>query len=364
MNDDAADPKRGDRSAPTGGGRPTLRQVADLAGVSPSTVSLVLQNKGNLPDETRAKVQVAAERAGYRRPAARRTETPGGKVMPVGVIADDIQNPYYAELYNAIDTAPAPSGRLPLLASSHGSIERQVSLLRGLWEMGCAGVLLIPANGSGQETLDVIRELHIPVVLGVRHLGFGTFDYVGPNYFLGMQMATNHLLDLGHRRIAFVGGEAANSAYSERLGGFRMSLSAAAGLRPEAIEIAGPPNGDFGAQAMADLLARPDPPTAVIAYNDQLAFGLMSGAREAGLVPGRDIAIVGFDDIRASALRNVPLTTVSTPPSRIGEEMWRLLEARIADPDADPVNIIPPPVLKVRKSCGPPAVDADGTARA
>lgn len=332
----------------TRSGRPTVRDVADLAGVSPSTVSLVLQNKGTIPEETRARVLAAAGQAGYQRPRARRPAAVGGSV---GIIAEDLLNPYYAELYHAIDLALDGQDRLPLLVSSRGSVERQVRLLRNLAELGCIGAFLIPANGSGQETLDVIREIQIPVVLGVRHLGFGTFDYVGPNYFLGMQMATRHLLELGHRRIAFVGGLPANTAYAERLGGFRMSIPAAAAEGIEAEEIPGPPTTEFGAATMAVLLARPEPPTAVIGYNDLLSFGLMSAAREAGLMPGRDIAVVGFDDIRAAAQRTVPLTTVSTPPSRIGEEMARLLEARIANPEAEPVNIIPPPVLKVRASC-------------
>ena len=86
-----------------------------------------------------------------------------------------------------------------------------------------------------------------------------------------------------------------------------------------------------------------------------LGFGLMSGARDVGLTPGKDIAIVGFDDVRASAVRNVPLTTVSTPPARSGAELARLLRARIKDGGAAAVNIIPPPRLIIRKSCGAPA---------
>lgn len=117
----------------------------------------------------------------------------------------------------------------------------------------------------------------------------------------------------------------------------------------------GPPTSEFGVEAMAKILALKEPPSAVIAYNDQLAFGLMSGARDVGLTPGKDIAIVGFDDVRASAVRNVPLTTVSTPPSRIGAELARLLMARIKDGGAAAVNIIPPPRLIIRKSCGAPA---------
>jgi LacI family transcriptional regulator len=330
-------------------GRPTVKEVAQMAGVSPSTVSLVLQNKGNLPQQTRSKVLEAIGRTGYERPKARRHDA---GTRPIGVIADDIENPYFGELFKSIDNAMDGHDMVPLLMSSNGSVKRQTFLLESLGNWRFVAAILIPASGSGKETLDLIGALKFPVVLGVRHLGFGAFDYVGPNYFQGMQMATRHLIDLGHRRIAFVGGESENTAYSERLGGFRMTMSNAVSLGMQAYEIQGPMTSEFGVEAMTEIMAMEEPPTAIIAYNDQLAFGLMSAASDAGMIPGEDIAIVGFDDIRASALRNVPLTTVSTPPDRVGLEMARLLKTRIKDPGSDPVNIIPPPELKVRMSCG------------
>ncbi|MFV2093565.1 MAG: substrate-binding domain-containing protein, partial [Hyphomicrobiales bacterium] len=275
------------------------------------------------------------------------------------VIADDIENPYFAEFFKAIYTAVGDPTLMPMLLSSDGSVKRQSRLLQNLGDLGCAGAILVPANGSGQETLDLIKTLQMPVVLGNRHLGFGAFDYVGPNFFQGMQMATQHLLDLGHRRLAFVGGESQNTAYTERLGGFRVTISNAAAKDVQVSEIQGPPTHQFGVESMSAMIAMQHPPTAIIAYNDLLAFGLMSGARDAGLTPGKDIAIVGFDDVRGAAQRNVPLTTVSTPPSRIGLEAARLLKARIDDASAEPVNIIPPPVLMIRQSCGAPGALTD-----
>jgi LacI family transcriptional regulator len=336
--------------------KPTLKQVAEHAEVSPSTVSLVIRDKGNLPDHTRQKVFRAIEEIGYRRPKSRRA---GAGMAAIGVIADDIENPYYAELFSVIDRELEGSAVTPLLLASNGSLARQSSLIKKLAGWGCAGAVLIPANASGQETLDLIRSVDMPVVLGVRHLGFGIFDYVGPDYVRGMQLATQHLIDLGHKRIAFIGGKPENSAYSARLKGFRMTISNAGAAQPETFEMEGPPTGEFGVEAMAAILAMNEPPTAVIAYNDQLAFGLMSGARDAGLTAGKDIAIVGFDDVRAAAMRTLPLTTVSTPPSRIGAELARLLMARIKDGGAATVNIIPPPQLKIRKSCGAPPIAAE-----
>jgi LacI family transcriptional regulator len=329
--------------------RPTIQSVAQVAGVSASTVSLVLQDKGNLPEKTRTRVMSAVERTGYERNRGRRMPQ---KRSLVGVIADDIENPYCVELCGAIDAAMSRRNCQPLLAVSHGSEERQVSILRTFGEMGCLGAFLVPANDSGQPTLDAIAHSRIPVVLGVRKLKSGAVDYVGPNYLLGMQLATRHILNLGHRRIAFVGGHPQNSSYAERLGGFRMSVSASAVPSIEAIEMSGVPSGDFGFDAMGRLLEMESPPTAIIGYNDDLCFGLMRGAHDAGLQVGRDITIVGFDDVQASARRTIPLTTVSTPPARIGEEMARLLEARLSDPEAPPVSFIPPPVLIIRESCG------------
>jgi len=330
--------------------KPTLRHVAKLAGVSASTVSLVMLDKGSIPQETRTRVKKVIDQVGYTPLRSRRSEVRDG---PVALIIEDLGNPYYVELFDAVDKFVGARGLVTILISTRESVDRQAALLKNLKNLRCSGALLVPADGSGTETLEAIVANHdLPVVLGVRHLGFGTFDYVGPNYFLGMQMATRHLLELGHRRIAFVGGLPHNTAYAERLGGFRMSIESFQGGKVEVIEKPGPPTSEFGAKAMTELLQLTTRPTAIIGYNDVLSFGVMAAVRDLGLAIGRDIALVGFDDIRASAQPNVSLTTVSTPPSRIGEEMARLLVARIENPDASAVNIIPPPVLKIRHTCG------------
>ncbi|MCP4380253.1 MAG: LacI family transcriptional regulator [Hyphomicrobiales bacterium] len=331
--------------------KPTAQDVAELAGVSPSTVSLVLQNKGSIPEDTREKVRWAVDQTGYERPRVARSAR---KTQAIAVVVEDIENPYFAELYSGIDLASDEKNRLSLLLSSKGAVDRQVQLLRDVQEIGCAGAILVPVDGSANETREAIGNLRLPVVLGVRRLDQGAFDYVGPDYFQGMQLATRHLLGLGHRKITFAGGLPNNSAFAERLGGFRISVASHTGGEVAVEEMHGPITSQFGVEAMEAILARPDRSTAVIGYNDQVAFGLMSAARENGLTPGKDIAIVGFDDVKASALRNIPLTTISTPPPRLGQELVRLLEARIAEPDADPVSVILPPALKIRESCCPP----------
>ena len=331
-------------------GKPTLRHVAELAGVSASTVSLVMLDKGSIPDGTRTKVKNVIDKVGYKPLRSRRSEIREG---PIALIIEDLSNPYYVELFNAVDEFVGDQSLVTILVSTRGSVDRQVSLLKNLKNLGCSGALLIPADGSGAETLDAIAtNPDIPVVLGVRHLGFGAFDYVGPNYFLGMQLATRHLLELGHRRIAFIGGLPHNTAYSERLGAFRMSVESFDRGKVQVFEKPGPPTAEFGAAAMGELFELDTRPTAIIGYNDLLSFGVMAAARDRGMAIGRDISVVGFDDIKASARPNISLTTVSTPPSRIGEEMARLLVARFEDPEASPVNIIPPPVLKIRETCG------------
>jgi LacI family transcriptional regulator len=339
------------KSAHVGRRRPTLKEVGEAANVSATTVSLVLQQKGSIPNLTRQRVLEAIESTGYERQRRSRSSAAG---KPVGILSDDIENPYYAELFAAVDIELSAYGLVPVLMYSQGSVERQCGLLRSLGDWGAAGALVIPVNGSGEETLNVVKELHLPVVFGVRHLGFGSFDYVGPNYFQGMQIATRYLIELGHRRIAFVGGLPENTAYLERLAGFRMTLSSEGLATPSSYEIIGPPTAQFGTELMSRVLSLRERPTAVIAYNDQVAFGLMAAARDAGLVPGRDISLVGFDDVRAAALGSIPLTTVSTPPSRVGQEMGRLLRRRLNDDVEDPLNIIPPPLLKIRASSGPP----------
>ena len=331
------------------GTRPTLNEVARHAGVSRATASLVLRDSPLVAVETRARVAAAVAALGYvyNREAAtlrsRRTKT-------VGLLVTEIQNPFFGEVALGVDAVADAADYVVFLASVGESVERQDRFLRRMREQKVDGMLICPAAGTPGDLVARLREWRMPCVQTQRFVSAQEGDYAGPDYDLGIQQAAEHLIRLGHRRIAFVGGDLSHSASRARWSGFAAALRRH-GLAPDLV-LKAPPTRRTGVEAVPALLARPDAPTAALCFNDLVAFGMMAGLRRRGLRPGRDFAIVGVDDIPEAELSEPALTTVATLPRQVGEEAARLLLRRIADPGGAQERIIMPARLIVRESCG------------
>jgi DNA-binding LacI/PurR family transcriptional regulator len=328
----------------------TLRDVAEIAGVSPATVSLVVQGKGNLKDETRRAVIKSIEASGYSRKGPFVRNSKGSQFA---LVVDDISNPYFHELYEGLDKVLAESGGYTSILSSHDSVERQRKLLNDLWSSEIAGVVLVPASGTKHTDLEEFESRRRPLLMAVRRIGKTPFDYVGANPMVGMQLATEHLISLGHERIGFIGGYQNNYAYSERYAGLVSTLMRHGLVLGQNDLRNGGSTREFGRFAVEDLLKQDNIPTALIAYNDLVAIGIMGGISAAGLTVGKDIAVIGHDDIPEAALQPVPLTSVATPASKLGEMIGQTLQNWSFDQrDGNPLDITYPPRLVVRSSCG------------
>ena len=335
---------------PKPAGKVTVRDIAARAEVSAATVSLVLRGKGNLRQETRETVARVIEETGYkpRRPLARRSN---GRQF--ALIVDDITNPYFHELFKGLDRTLGDSGHYASMLSSGDSIERQSELLHELWDSDTGGVILVPATGTSRQDLSAFENRRHPVIMAVRRIGESPFDYVGANPLAGMQLATDHLIKLGYSKIGFIGGFKANYAYRERYAGFIASLMGH-GLQYHANWlIDGGSSREFGLHAMAKLLQRDPMPEALIAYNDMVAFGVMDAIRAKGLTPGRDIAVIGYDDIPEAALQPAPLTSIATPAGKLGEIIGQVIVSRGKETKhTAPIDITYSPRLVARMSCG------------
>lgn len=332
-------------------GRVTLAHVAADAGVSRATASLVLRDSPLVAGETRQRVRDSMERLGYvyHRGAAslraRLTHT-------AGLVVTDLANPFFAEMTMGVEERLEQAGHVVLLGASADAPQKQERLITAMHEYGADGLLLCPADGTPRGTLERLRRWRLPVVLVTRYLPGSDADYVGADNVAGAAMGTEHLLALGHRRIAFIGGPAHSSARSDRLRGFRDAMARRGLSVDETLLLTAPPTRDGGYHAIAELLARPNPPSAALCYNDAVALGAMLGVRAAGLVPGRDLAVVGFDDVAEAALARPALTTLAITPRRLGAEAAGLLHERIARPDDPPRRVVLSPTLVVRESCG------------
>jgi DNA-binding LacI/PurR family transcriptional regulator len=328
----------------------TINDVAKAAGVSMATVSLVMQSKGQLSQSTRDRVFEAAVTVGYirREPQKTRRKRPASYWM----VVDDIGNPYFHEIYRGICDNLDQRDTIVTMLSSDDILEKQSQILDNLMLLKASGLILVPASGTHVDHLASIIDARVPFVLAVRNIGAGQLDYIGGNPMLGMSIAANHLVSLGHQRIAFVGGYPSNYAYHERYAGLVSTMSQHALTISEQHVISGGSNKAFGRKAASTLLALPEPPTAIIGYNDLVAIGIMDAISEHGLAVGRDIAVVGYDDIPESSEQPVPLTTIATPARGLGKIVANTLRRIINDPEHAPINMTQPPTLVIRQSCG------------
>jgi LacI family transcriptional regulator len=272
----------------------------------------------------------------------------------VGLVVTDITNPFFAQMTIGSEAQLGEADHALLLANTSDELDKQDRLLEAMHEYGVDGILFCPAKGTPQKTIQRLRRWHLPFVLVTRYLSAVEADYVGADNVLGAEMAVEHLLTHGHRRIAIVGGPLDSSARLDRWRGYRNALERHGLDVDEALSIPSTVTRDGGHRAILELLKHPDPPTAAFCYNDVVAFGVMLGLQAAGRTPGEDFAVVGFDDIEEAALWRPALTTVSIPPRQIGVEAARLLIERISRPDDPSRQTILPPRLVIRDSCGPP----------
>jgi LacI family transcriptional regulator len=339
-----------ERSSEPGVQRKTLNDIARHAGVSRATVSLVLRQSPRVAAATRQRVQSSISALGYvyDRAAAnmrmRSTQT-------IGLVVCEITNPFYAELTAGIDDALDRAGWVAFLANTAESPARQDRFIARMREHRVDGLLLAPAEGTDPKIVDDLRAAGVPVIQMLRRLGRRNTDQVSADFRLGMTLAAEHLIRLGHKRIAFVGSGRRASPASDRALAYRETL-ARYGL-PIGPIVNCLPTREEGARAVAALMrGEPSDPTALLCYNDICAFGALLGLADRGLVAGRDCAVIGFDNIAEAALCRPALTTIAIDARRLGEEAANLLLRRIKAPNGAPETIVLPPKLIVRSSCG------------
>jgi LacI family transcriptional regulator len=330
--------------------RVTLADIAAESGFSRSTVSLVMRDSPLISEETRRRVYESASKLGYvyhRAAASLRTR----RSYTIGLMITDITNPFFAEMTMAIEAELDEANYTVLLSNTSEQVGKQDRILRMLREYGVDGILICPANGTDVETIERLQSWSIPFVLFTRRLAMDA-DYVGADNRLGAELAVEHLLSHGHRRIAFIGGPGHSSARRERLQGYQSALSSFGLEADEHLSVTTPVTRDGGYEAILNLLAQPHPPTAALCYNDIVAIGVLLGLRAAGRRPGVEFAVIGFDNIAEAALQRPGLTTVSVTPGQIGAQAAQLLLERIQNPDAALRQIVLPPALVIRESCG------------
>lgn len=328
----------------------TLQKVAEHAGVSRATASLVVRGSHSISEATKEKVFKSMRELGYvydRIAANLRSKSSS----TVGLIIMELANSFYSELLVGIHQELSKFGQTVLLGTTFDSQTNQDRLLSTMLEHRVGGIILSAVPGSSAEVVEKVRSWGIPVVLVGRRIPGTQFDFVGVDNMVGAELAVKHLLEHGHRRIGFIGGFARLSSWQGRKQGYDNALRQAGIPIDETLVIESPATLQCGTELIQKVMAVSAPPTAVLCYNDAIAIGAMMKLKEMGIIPGKDIAIIGFDDIPEAGIFSPKLSTVSSAIRSMGAHAATLLHSRMEGLDCEPQNIIVEPRLIIRESC-------------
>lgn len=336
-------------------GRRSIRDVAELAGVSVGTVSNVLNKPSLVAQETREKVEAAIATLGFVRNGSAR-QLRAGTSRTIGAIVLDIANPFFTDVARGIEDRLAEDDHILILASSDERVDKERRYLRLLEEQGVRGVLISPAEDD-LRWLDQTRARGTAVVLLDRTSPNDTICSVAVDDVKGAELAAAHLIELGHRRIGFVNGPTKIRQCADRRKGVRKALRAARlPIGRSLVEVTTAAlNADGGEEALRVLLDEPDPVTAIVCVNDLTALGVLRGLRRRGLRVPDDMSVVGYDDVEFAAVLTTPLTSVRQPRYQIGRAAAELLLAEARNPNHQHEQVLFQPELVVRDSSGPVA---------
>ncbi len=329
---------------------PTMRQVAERAEVSPSTVSHVINKTRFVSEETRLRVLEAMRELGYR-PNILARSLRRGETHTIGLILPDSANPFFAEIGRKIEEAAFQENYSVILCNTEGDFEKEHWYVDVLGKKQVDGIIFV-GTGDQNDSLRTLFDQEIPVVLVDRDLPNIEVDAVLTDNLQGGQLATSHLLELGHWRIGCVTGPSHLTPSAQRVTGYRYALEAAGLPVDDSLIMRGDFHPKSGYSAALSLLQRADPPTALFVCNDMMAIGVLSATAEVGFKVPADLAVVGFDDIELASFTIPPLTTIAQPKSEIGQRSVRLLIERIADKTRPVRRELLPTSLIRRRSSG------------
>lgn len=329
--------------------QPTMRQVAERAGVSVALVSLVMRNAPNVSDRRRALVLQAADDLGYRpnvlarNLASRRTRT-------LGIVVNDLHNPFFAEVVDGVQSAVSAHGYRMLIGTGQHSRRGEAAAIETFLQFRVDGLILAGPVVAADAMERAARSA--PVVAIGRTVASTMLDTVNNDDAIGARLAVEHLVALGHRRIAHIGG-GVGAGGAARLAGYHDAMHAC-GLGDHLAVVSGDFSEAGGAAAAQSLLASRQRPTAVFAANDLSAAGALNHVVGAGVRVPDDMSFVGYDNTGLAAMQHMSLTSVDQPRALLGEIATNLLLERLDHGRTGAVHHVLAPTLVVRRSSAPP----------
>ncbi len=332
----------------------TIKDIAKKTGKSITTVSRALHGYNDVSPETREMVERVAKEMGYtpnllaQRLQKQRTDTIGFILPTFGPRFSD---PFFSEFLAGIGSSATKYG-YDILVSTQPPGEKELEVYRKKVTGRQVDGFVLVRTRCQDPRINFLRESGVPFVAFGRTEGELDYPFVDEDGADGMFQLTKHLLERGHRRIAYITPPMALMFARDRWQGVKRALDEAGVSLPDAYLVTGELTQRSGREAARRLLSLPTPPTAIIAGNDLMALGAMSAIQERGLVVGEDIAVAGFDDIPMSEASHPPLTTVHQPIYEIGQMLTEMLIKIIRNQPLESQQILLRPQLIIRQSCG------------
>jgi len=332
--------------------RTTIRHIADQAGVSIATVSRVLNGREDVSDETRDLVRRVIRENGYTANRSARGLS-AGRTGLVGILVPLVYPAYFAGILAGAAEALSERGLQIVLSPTGGEHDREVSVLDRLHGLSDGALIILPEESS-DELERLLDSGYRFVVLDPLMPLDERIPSVSAAHTSGADQAMGHLLELGHRRIAQIAGPRGWLATEDRRRGYRAALAAAGILPNPALEVEAVPEIGPGRDAAECLLDLPEPPTAIFAFNDNIAIGAVQAARARGLGVPEDLSVVGFDDVEHATIVTPALTTVRQPLAEMGRTGVSLLMRLLERQRFEALHIELATRLVVRDSTAPP----------
>jgi DNA-binding LacI/PurR family transcriptional regulator len=347
----ALQPEEAGVSVPTPNKRASIKDIARIANVSHSTVSRALRSSTLVNSETAEKIRRIAAENGFRASAVARSLATS-RTHTIGVVVTSIADPFVAEVVAGIEEEANANNYSVFLANCNADPERELKVVQSFEDRRVDGIV-VTASRVGALYARVLEGLQIPIVLlNNQHPSRFGHSVMIENFDASRQ-AVAHLIELGHRRIAYIGDRFGYGSDSERFSGYRSALDEADIPIDPDLFVHGDGKADSGMIAAERLLAILQPPTAIFCYNDMTALGALKAIRTRGLSVPEDISLIGFDDLPLALYMDPPLTTVRQPKHEMGRMAMQVLLKMVAGSDANQ-NIKVSGELILRRSTAAP----------
>lgn len=331
----------------------TMKQVAEKAGVSTTTVSHVINNTRVVSEDARERVLSVIQELRYI-PSAVARSLKNDRTHTIGMMIPNNSNPYFAELIQGIEDASFELGYNIILCNSYDDPKKQAAYIRVLMEKRIDGLILV-SSGSDEDLNMLLANEVIPKVLVDREVTGVAADLIEADHVQGAYEATRYLISLGHKRIACVAGPDTLLPSGGRVAGYQRALKEAGITVCDDFIVHSDFTSEGGFNAFQKLLTLDSKPTAIFASNDLMAIGGICAANQAGVKIPQDLSVIGYDDIALASFSTPPLTTIAQPKYQIGQLTAKTLVERISNPDSQVRRTMLTPELVIRQSTSRPA---------